>query len=85
MNRKDTYIDNMLISLLENWNDENPKSKLNPDLVCNIRLHLDSAYTVGMERAFRKVNREAAKYIKRNTQIPASLMRRILDPHTYEL
>jgi len=56
MNRKEIYVDNLLISLIENWNDENPKSKLNPDLVCNIRLHLDSAYTVGVEDTLRKNN-----------------------------
>jgi len=84
MNRKEIYVDNLLISLIENWNDENPKSKLNPDLVCNIRLHLDHAYIAGMERTFRKLNREFNKYSK-NTTVSRSLMRRILDMRTYEL
>jgi len=84
MNRKDTYVDNLLISLLENWNDENPKSKLSPDLVCNIRLHLDHAYTAGMERTFRKINREFNKY-KASTTVSHRLMRQIINPRTYEL
>lgn len=84
MNRKETYVDNLLISLIENWNDENPKSRLCPELVCNIRLHLDHAYTVGMERAFRKINREYDKYEK-NTKVSHVLMKQIINPRTYEL
>lgn len=84
MDRKDTYIDNLLISLIENWNDGNPKSKLCPDLVSQIRLHLDHAYTVGMERTFRKINREFKKY-EASAKVSHVLMKRILDPRTYEL
>ena len=56
MNRKEIYVDNLLISLIENWNDENPKSKLCPELICNISLHLDHAYTIGVEDTLRKNN-----------------------------
>jgi len=84
MDRKETYVNNLLISLIENWNDQNPKSRLSPELICNIRLHLDYAYTVGMERAFRKINREFKKY-EVSGKVSNALMKRILDPRTYEL
>ena len=84
MDRKSVYVDNLLISLIEQWNDENPKSRLCPDLVCLIRLHLDHAYIVGMERTFRKINREFNKY-EHSNNISYILMKRILDPHTHKL
>ena len=84
MERKEIYIDNLLISLIEQWNSENPKARLSPDLVCQIRQHLDYAYTVGMERTFRKINREFDKY-EHSNKVSYVLMKQILDPHTYEL
>lgn len=84
MDRKDTYVDNLLISLIENWNNNNPKSRLSPELISQIRLHLDHAYTVGMERTFRKINREFKKY-EANTKVSHVLMKQILNPRTYEL
>ena len=84
MERKDTYVDNLLISLIEQWNDEHMKSKLSPDLICIIRTHLDHAYSVGMERTFRKINREFNKY-KANTKVSHALMTRIIDQRTYKL
>ncbi len=84
MDRKDTYVDNLLISLIEQWNDEHMKSKLSPDLICMIRTHLDHAYSIGMERTFRKINREFKKY-EANSKVSHVLMRQILNSRTYEL
>ena len=84
MDRKETYVNNLLISLIENWNDSNPKSKLSPDLICIIRTHLDLAYSVGMERTFRKINREFRKY-EASTKVSHVLMKQIINPNTYEL
>ena len=84
MDRKQTYVDNLLISLIEAWNDENPKSRLSNELICLIRDHFDYAYTVGAERTFRKINREFNKYEASN-KVSHVLMRQILNPRTYEL
>ncbi len=84
MNRKGIYVDNLLISLIESWNDENPKSKLNSELIGLIREHFDYAYTIGMERTFRKINREFNKYTA-ESKVSHVLMKQILNPRTYEL
>ena len=84
MDRKNIYIDNLLISLIDSWNSENPKSRLSSELICLIRDHFDYAYTVGSERTFRKINREFSKY-EANTTVSYVLMRQILNPRTYEL
>ena len=84
MDRKQTYVDNLLISLIEAWNNEHPKSRLSPDLICIIRTHLDHAYSVGMERTFRKINREFKKY-EASSRVSHVLMKQILNPRTYEL
>lgn len=84
MDRKDTYVDNSLISLLENWNDYAPKEKLCPELVSQIRLHIDLAYVAGHDRTFRLINREFKKY-EASAKVSHVLMKQILDPRTYEL
>ena len=84
MNRKKTVVDNLLISLIDSWNEDNMMSKVNPEFINSIRLHIDNAYTVGVEDTFKKVNREFQKYSK-NTTTSYSLMKRILDMRTYEL
>jgi len=84
MNRKNTYVNNMLISFIENWNDSNPKAKLTPEIISEVRLHLDMTYTVAVERTFRMINREFRKY-EANTSVSHTLMKQILNIRTYEL
>lgn len=84
MDRKDTYIDNLVISLIENWNDENPKSRLSPELISQIKQHLDYAYVAGHDRTFRLINREFKKY-EASAKVSHVLMKQILNPHTYKL
>jgi len=84
MDRKSTIVDNLLISLIDSWNNENPKSKLSSELLCSIHLHFGHAYTVGYEDAFRIVKNELDKYEYSN-KMSYVLMRQIIDPRTYEL
>lgn len=84
MERQETYVDNLLISWIESWNEKNPKSKLSSDMICDVRLHIDLAYTVATERTFRKINRELRKYCG-TSRLPYNLVKRMLDPDTYKL
>jgi hypothetical protein len=47
--------DEILNSLVEMWNDNNPKSKLNGDLLPLIRNHIRYAYVAGWEKLRRQV------------------------------
>jgi len=42
-------VENLKLSLLEVWNDNNPESKLNSDLIDLIEAHLNMAYTSGVD------------------------------------
>ena len=84
MDRKKIITDNLLVSLIDSWNENNIMTKANPDFINSIRLHIDNAYTVGVEDAFKKINREFNKY-KANTTVSCILMKQIINPKTYEL
>jgi len=83
MTRKDTVVDNVLISLVDSWNEDNIVSKINPEFINSLKLHIDNTYTVAVEDTFRKINREFKKH--ESTNISLVLMKQILNPKTYEL
>lgn len=57
--------DNLIESLIESWNDKNPKSKLNEELIDLIKTHVRYAYVAGYDK-FRMQIEEMLKYTKSN-------------------
>ena len=47
--------DQILISLIETWNNENLLNRLNPELIKLINDHIGYAYTVGTEQMNKKI------------------------------
>ena len=42
-------VDNLIMSLLESWNDNNPKEKLNEELINLISQTINMAYVAGVD------------------------------------
>jgi len=69
-------VENLKLSLLESWNDSNPKEKLDKDLIDLIDAHLNMAYTSGVDELSFKLLPVLDK--KKNSQISKYYIRSLI-------
>lgn len=85
LNSGSGIVDNLLNSLLEEWNDRNLNSKLDKDLIDLIKLYQGYSYTIGVEDTFARIKKEIDKYIVVRNKVSYQLVKDILNPKNYKL
>jgi len=85
MKTKDQVIDDLMVNFNECWNNGNKLGKLNPELLALVRIHIDQAFVIAIEKAFCAINDLINDRCGiGNIQISLSFVRSLINPNNYD-